>query len=389
MIIQSLIDTDLYKFTMQQAVLHHFPGFEVEYAFKCRDREIDLAKYIDEINKELDYLCTLKFTEDELSFLSSLTFIKKDYIDFLRIFKFNRDFITVEKIANEIDVRIKGPWLHTILFEVPVLAIINEVYFRNYDKEPDFEKAENLLKQKIEIVKENANLIKFADFGTRRRRSGQWQKRVIEMLVKEIPENFTGTSNVLYAMNFNVKPIGTMAHEFLQACQQAGVRLVDSQKLALETWVQEYRGQLGIALSDVVGIDAFLRDFDLYFSKLYDGVRQDSGDPIEWGNKLIDHYIKMGLDPMSKVAVFSDGLNFNRALEIAQYFENKIKVVFGIGTNLTNDFGEEALQIVIKMTRCNGQPVAKVSDSPGKSMCEDESYVTYLRQVFQIDDNQN
>ncbi len=384
MIIQSMLDTDLYKFTMQQAVLHRFPALDVEYAFKCRNENIDMARHIDEINNELDNICELSFSEEELRHLQSLRFIRKDYIDFLRLFRFNRNLISVKPFGKDIDIRIRGPWLHTILFEVPILAIVNEVYFRNIDPEPDYALARQRLNEKISIVKKNSDIFRFADFGTRRRRSRQWQQEVINIVIRELAGNFIGTSNVLFAMTQGIAPIGTMAHEYLQACQAAGSRLVDSQKLALESWVQEYRGDLGIALTDVVGMEAFLRDFDLYFCKLFDGARHDSGDPMEWGEKLIAHYEKMGIDPKGKTAVFSDGLDFPKALEIAERFHGRIKVVFGIGTNLTNDFGDDALQIVIKMTHCNGQAVAKISDSPGKSMCEDDEYVKYLKKVFKI-----
>ncbi|MFC1668759.1 nicotinate phosphoribosyltransferase [Spirochaetota bacterium] len=386
MIIENLLDTDLYKFTMQQAVLHRFPALDAEFAFRCRNTDVDLTAHIDEIKDEVDHLCSIQFKDEELQFLKSLRFMKSDYIDFLKIFKLNREFIHINSKEGRLDIRIKGPWLHTILFEVPVLAIVNEVYFRNTDPEPDYSLAMGLLSKKIDIVKENSKIFRFADFGTRRRRSREWQREIIETLVKKIGKNFIGTSNVLFAMENSISPIGTMAHEFLQACQATEVRLVDSQKFALECWVQEYRGDLGIALSDVVGMDAFLRDFDLYFCKLFDGARHDSGDPYVWCDKLIDHYGKMKVDPATKTAVFSDGLDFKKARDIALKYGHKINVVFGIGTNLTNDFGDEPLQIVIKMTKCNGQHVAKISDTPGKTICEDDSFISYLKGVFKIKD---
>jgi len=175
-----------------------------------------------------------------------------------------------------------------------------------------------------------------------------------------------------------------MAHEYLQACQAVGPRLRDSQVFAFNTWAREYRGDLGIALSDVCGMDAFLRDFDLFFCKLFDGARHDSGDPFEWGEKLIAHYQKMRIDPRTKVMVFSDSLNVPLAIKLFEYFRGRSQTAFGIGTNLTNDLGHEALQIVIKMTRCNGQPVAKISDEPSKAIDYDPSYVKYLREVFNV-----
>lgn len=382
MIIKSLLDTDLYKFTMQQVVLHRFPAAEVEYEFKCRNKGIDFEPYLKRINEEIDNLCSLRFAEDELDFLRSLSFIKNDYVDFLSIYQLNRKFIDINVENGELNLIIKGPWLHTILFEVPLLAIVNEVFFE--DKDADYGIAKDKLEKKIEIVKEQGNSFRFADFGTRRRRSLKWHEEVVKTLVEEVPQNLTGTSNVYFAKKYNLTPIGTMAHEFLQYAQGAGVRLVDSQKYALEQWVQEYRGELGIALSDVVGVDAFLRDFDLYFSKLFDGVRHDSGDPFTWCDKVIAHYKEMKIDPTTKTAVFSDGLNFELAIEIAKKYAGKINVVFGIGTNLTNDFTDKPLQIVIKMVEANGQPVAKLSDSKGKMMCRDDKYVEYLKMVYKI-----
>jgi len=228
------------------------------------------------------------------------------------------------------------------------------------------------------------NILPFVDFGTRRRFSKVYQYLILEALIHPPFEvNLKGTSNVEFAKIFQLTPIGTMAHEWLQA-HQALTRVIDSQKVALEVWAKEYRGDLGIALSDVVGFDAFLRDFDPYFAKLFDGCRHDSGDPYEWCNKLIKHYENMGIDPRTKTAVFSDGLSFEKAVDIFSEFCHKINVSFGIGTFLTNIHTFETLQIVIKMIECNGHPVAKISDSKGKGMCEDRSYLNYLKKTFEI-----
>lgn len=386
-IIKSLLDTDLYKFTMQQTVLHQFPhANDVEFHFRCRTPNINLAQYIEEINAEVDHLCTLTFTEDELKYLGSLRFIKPDYVDFLTLFRLQRKYINVIDLGDgQIDIVIKGPWLHTIPFEIYMLSIVNEVYFRhvsaNDDKALIFEKGHGLLNEKIEQIKVDPSF-KFSDFGTRRRFSRDWQEEVIKTLKSEVPENFTGTSNVYFAMKYNLVPIGTMAHEYLQACQALGPRLRDSQKYALEVWVQEYRGDLGIALTDVIGLDAFLSDFDLYFCKLFDGVRHDSGNPYEWGEKILTHYQKMKIDAKTKQFVFSDGLDVPKAMDLHNHFKGRVKCFFGIGTNLTNDVGYKALNIVLKMTNCNNSPVAKLSDTPGKSMCNDEGYMTYLSSVF-------
>jgi len=373
---------------MQQLVLHRFPANVVKYRFKCRTKNLNLIPYINRISEEIDHLCTLRFTEEELVYLNTFDFFKKDYIDFLRMFQLNRKHIKIGIKNRKLDIVIEGPWWETILFEVPILSIVNEVYYNENDlcNESEFKNGEFKLKKKIKFVKKLPDSLKFtfADFGTRRRRSKNWHEYVVKTLAEELPGKFVGTSNVWLAMKHNVKPIGTMAHEFLQG-MQAMVRLSDSQKYAFENWVQEYRGDLGIALTDVVGMDAFLRDFDKYFCKLFDGCRHDSGDPYKWCEKLIVHYKNMGIDPMTKTAVFSDGLTIPKAINLVQKFHNRIKMSFGIGTNLTNDCETDAISIVIKMIKCNGMDVAKVSDSSGKTMCENEEFLTYLKQVFQIE----
>lgn len=388
-IIQSLLDTDLYKFTMQQTVYHQFPhARDVKYNFKCRTKGVNLQKFISEINEEIDSLCALKFSETELSYLGNLRYMKADYIDFLRLFHFQRQHINVvalEGSDEEIDILISGPWLYTILYEVYVLSIINEVYFRNTvtDHDDNMMEARKRLAEKIEYVKSNANSeFKFSDFGTRRRYSREWHEEVVQVLHQNLPDNFTGTSNVYFAMKYNLTPIGTMAHEYLQACQALGPRLRDSQKFALEKWVQEYRGDLGIALTDVIGLDAFIRDFDLYFCKLFDGVRHDSGDPVAWGERFLEHYKTMKIDARTKSFVFSDGLDMAKAIGLHNHFYGRVKTFYGIGTNLTNDTNYKALNIVLKMTECNGSPVAKLSDSAGKTMCKDERYLDYLKETF-------
>ena len=391
MIIQSLLDTDLYKFTMMQVVLHHFPAAQAEYRFKCRTPNVDLTPCLPEIDEELRGLCSLQFTQRELQYLRSWRFFKSDFVDLLGLFQLDQRFIKVSRLndAGEIDITIKGPWLHTILFEVPVLAIVSEVYNRRAHPKPDFGEGRKRLAAKIKLMNGVEDpAFRIADYGTRRRFSREWQDEVIVTLKDRIGPKFVGTSNVKFALDHGLTPLGTMAHEYLQACQAVGPRLRDSQVFAFNTWAREYRGDLGIALSDVCGMDAFLRDFDLFFCKLFDGVRHDSGDPFEWGEKLIAHYNKMRIDPRSKVMVFSDSLNVPLAIRLFEYFRGRSQTAFGIGTNLTNDLGYEALQIVIKMTRCNGQPVAKISDEPSKSMDYDPSYVAYLREVFQVPEAQ-
>ncbi len=388
MIITSLLDTDLYKFTMMQAVLHHYPAAQVQYRFKCRTPGIPLADHIDEISSEIDALCALRFRSEELDYLRGLRFIKSDFVDFLGLFHLDRKYIRLRASQvepGEIELDIVGPWLHTILFEVPLLAIINEVWFRHAGQ-PEAGEGERRLDAKIVRLREGGEDCVIADYGTRRRYSRDWHARVLPRLKAGLGAQFAGTSNVHFAREYGMTPLGTMAHEWLQAFQALGPRLRDSQAVAFDVWAKEYRGDLGIALSDVVGLKAFLRDFDLYFCKLFDGMRHDSGEPLQWGEEILAHLERMRIDPRTKTLVFSDGLDVDKVLELHERFRGRCRLAFGIGTNLTNDLGPTPLQIVIKMIRCNGQPVAKLSDSPGKSMCEDEGYVRYLRQVFELPD---
>jgi nicotinate phosphoribosyltransferase len=390
MIITSLLDTDLYKFTMMQVVLHQFPGAQVEYKFKCRNPGVPLASFAEEIREEIRSLCSLSFKQGELQYLRSLRFIKSDFVDFLDLFKLNEKYIQVTPLpSGEVDITIQGPWLHTILFEIPVLAIVNEVYFRNTQKVPDLMEGRRRLDTKIaQLQGPGLETLKIADYGTRRRFSRAWHEEVLRVLSARLGTGpagqFAGTSNVYYAYALGLTPLGTMAHEYLQACQALGPRLRDSQIFAFESWAKEYRGDLGIALSDVYGFNAFLRDFDLYFCKLFDGARHDSGDPFSWGERMIAHYQHNRVDPKTKTLIYSDSLTIPRTIELFEQFRGRCQLAFGVGTNLTNDLGYEPLQIVIKMTRCNGQPVAKLSDSPGKGMCDDEKYLAYLRQVFEV-----
>ncbi len=396
-IIHSLLDTDLYKFTMLQVVLHKFPQTHSVYHFRCRNLEdtvYPLVDILDDLNQQLDYLCSLKYKEDELQYLRKLRFIKSDFVDYLELFQLKRRFIQASIDAEgRLDIHIEGPMVQAMMFEIFVLAIVNELYFSRIKTDQVWAEGERRLQAKLDLIQQyeksqqpNDPPFLVSDFGTRRRYSFAWQKHVVAAFHKTVPNVFRGTSNVLLAKELNITPIGTMAHEFLQAFQALDVRLRDFQKAALETWVQEYRGDLGIALTDVVGMDAFLRDFDLYFAKLFDGLRHDSGDPYEWGDKAYAHYRKLKIDTKTKMLTFSDGLNLPKAWELHQYFKDRFQVSFGIGTNLTNDMGQKPLNIVLKLVECNGQSVAKISDSPGKTMTDNDTFLAYLRQVFEIEE---
>ena len=390
-VITSLLDTDLYKFTMWQTMLHRHPQTQAEYRFVCRNQPAyPLTELLDEVNAELDALCALSFTEDELRYLGGLRYIKSDFVDFLRIFRFQRGFIQAFAEGDQLRIVAKGPQVHVMAFEIFVLAIVNELYFRRFDRASAEVEGRRRLEAKIAAIETFVQQpalrhpFELFDFGVRRRFSRPWQREVVQAFSARLPQVFKGTSNVRLACDLGLVPIGTMAHEYLQTYQALGVRLRDSQKAALEDWVQEYRGDLGIALTDVVGMDAFLADFDLYFAKLFDGLRHDSGDPLVWAEKALAHYAKLRIDPHTKRLVFSDGLTVDKAIGIYRALGDRTQLGFGIGTHLSNDVGLQTLNIVMKLTSANGQPVAKLSDSPGKTLCDDATFLAYLRQVFNV-----
>ncbi|MDH2245996.1 nicotinate phosphoribosyltransferase [Pseudomonas sp. GD03855] len=388
-IIQSLLDTDFYKLTMMQAVLHHYPNAEVEWAFRSRSAE-DLTPYLGEIRQQIEALAELQMTSEELAYLERIPYMQPDFIRFLGLFRFDLRYLHVNIEDGELVMHLRGPWLHVILFEVPLLAIVSEVRNRARYPEVTLDQARDRLDEKLswlcsQASEEELASFTLADFGTRRRFSFAVQAMVVDRLQRNFPGRFAGTSNVHLARTQNVKPMGTMAHEWIMAHQQLGPRLIDSQVAALDCWVREYRGALGIALTDCITMDAFLRDFDLYFAKLFDGLRHDSGDPLVWAEKAIAHYQRLGIDPRTRQLIFSDGLDLAKALEIHRALVDRSNPSFGIGTGLTCDIpGVEPTNMVIKMTACNGQPIAKISDSPGKTMCRDEAFVSYMRHVFGV-----
>jgi len=388
--IKSLIDNDLYKFTMMQVVFEKYAGTEVRYDFKCRSgRIIELGnshRFLNDVNEAIKKYCDLTFIRHELEYMESIRFFKPSFIEYLRIFKPNYNYVNVyETEDKDLGITIQGPWLSTILFEVPILAIVSECYHKYYN--PGLMapiKGQERFWNKIEYLDTHIHHdseVRIVDLGTRRRYSFDWHEKIMQMAAQT--RYIKGTSNVYFAMNYNMTPVGTMAHEYVCAHQQLG-RVEDSQKSAFQAWADVYRGDLGIALSDTVGFDAFLRDFDLYFAKLFDGARHDSGDPYEWCEKLIKHYESLNIDSRTKIAVFSDGLTFPVIVDLFRAFNVAIKTTFGIGTNLTNDVGVDPLQIVIKMTECNGRPVAKISDSKGKGMCRDHDFEKYIKGIFRV-----
>jgi len=385
-IVMSLLDTDLYKFNMDQVIFHKHTDLCGQYYFKCRNEGVKFTKeMVEEISDQIDHLCTLRFKHKELDYLRSIRFIKDDYVEFLRLWHPIRDYVKVDYKDGELSVIVDGPLFSAMQFEIYLLEIINEVYFRMaYDYETLRKSAEERLDAKIKAMNDGTYTFKFAEFGCRRRLSREWEDVVVKRFCTET-KNCVGTSNVYLAMKYNVTPIGTYAHEFVQMYQGIDkIPLAYTNYYAMKDWYAEYDGDNGTALTDTVTTDLFLLDFNRSMVNNYTGVRHDSGDPYEWGEKIIAHYKKYGVDPKTKLLLFSDSLDFDRAQKLHEYFCDKSKVSFGIGTFVSNDTCEEALNIVIKLQYVNGRPVAKLSDAPGKAMCRDEDYLEYLKRSVEF-----
>ena len=386
-IIRSALDDDAYKLHMGQAMYHSGAGnADAEFKFINRTSE-DLTPYLREIQEEIERLGDISYSQDSLRHLSKVPFLKSSYINHLENFRLKPRMVKVGVVDGKLEIRARGPWMEISPFEIRILSIVSEIRNRHVYPDLSIEQVNESLIRKFEWLKDNASVdelaeFKVAEFGTRRRISFDAQKAVVRLLKNEFPGVFVGTSNYELAREFDIKGIGTNAHEWFQAHQQLGPRLVDSQKAAFDAWIKEYRGDAGVILTDCIGLDAFIRDFDPYFAKLFDGCRHDSGNPLTWGDRLIAHYESMRIDPRTKSLIFSDGLNFEKALEIFRHFRGRINVSFGIGTYLTNGVQDvKPLNIVMKMVSCNGAPVAKISDEPNKAVCEDPGFLTYLKSV--------
>ena len=387
-ILTSILDTDAYKLHMQQAVFHRYHDITVAAEFRCRGDEL-LGEYRDEIQAQITLMSELALTDEEYRYLAGLPFFRKDYLDWLKAFRFNPQQVQVTNRHGTLEIRISGPWREVVLWEVPLLAVISEVVHRHRSPQATPEQAVSQLRGKLERFRALAgdtdlSRFRLMDFGTRRRFSRAVQQAIVTTLKSDFPY-LVGTSNYDMARRLDLAPVGTQAHEWFQAHQQISPVLANSQRAALQAWLDEYPAQLGIALTDCITMDAFLRDFGPDFAGRYQGLRHDSGDPLEWGEKAIAHFEKLDIDPMSKTLVFSDNLDLDKALTLYRHFYRRINLVFGIGTRLTCDLpGVKPLNIVIKLVECNGKPVAKLSDSPGKTICEDPAFVKALRKAFDL-----
>ncbi|MDD6657315.1 MAG: nicotinate phosphoribosyltransferase [Lachnospiraceae bacterium] len=389
-IIVSLLETDMYKMSMGQAIYHQFSDYKTTWSFKCRNKDVHFTdEMVAEIKRQIQLYCNLRFTEDELEYLNNIKWIKGSYVDFLRLWKPRyEDFEITTNAECGLAIETKGTWLNTSMYEIPTLAIVNEVYFRMaYDYEKLMQSFKERLQKKIQFLIDGTyQLGAFSEFGLRRRLSAEAQELAIQELAKaNYPcSKFVGTSNVYLAKKFGLTPVGTMAHEWIMCVGQGNHKHnpAYSNWYALDAWVKEYGVLNGTALTDAITTDCFLKDFQLTYATLFSGLRHDSGDPIEWGDKMIEHYKALGIDPKTKTLLFSDSLNFEKADKLYRYFKDKAKVAFGIGTYIANDTEVPALNIVMKTTACNGMDVAKISDTPGKGMCKNPDYVHYLQRCI-------
>lgn len=391
-IIISLLETDMYKFSMGQVIFHQFSDYKTTWSFKCRNKDVFFTdEMVEEIKEQIKAYCNLRFTEDELQYLDNILWIKGSYIDFLRLWQPRFDDFDITTDAEcGLAIETKGTWLNTSMYEIPVLAIVNEVYFRMaYDYNHLIKVFNEKLEEKVgwlEIHQSKYYLSSFSEFGLRRRLSAEAQEMAVKRLAtaRYSSSTFVGTSNVYLAMKNGLKPTGTQAHEYIMCVGQGNHKHnpAYSNWYAMESWVKEYGILNGTALTDTITTDCFLSDFNLTYATLFSGVRHDSGDPYEWGDKIIKHYEELGIDPQTKTLLFSDSLNFEKADNIFRYFQGRAKVAFGIGTYISNDTDVEPLNIVMKVTKCNGQDVAKLSDIEGKGMCKNPEYVEYLQRCI-------
>lgn len=391
-IIRSLMETDAYKFSMGQVIFHQFNSDRTRWLFRCRNKDVKFTPaMVKEIKEQIDHYCTLRFTDTELEWLNvNLPWITRDYTDFLRFWHPRREEIyineTTEHVPCGLHIETSGTWLNTSMYEIAILAIVNEVYFAFTEGagawnsrfvEATVDKFDRLASKEFDIGT-------FSEFGLRRRYSAEMQDWLLYYIRELGLPGFVGTSNVYLAMQMGLKATGTQAHEFIMCVGQGHHEYnpAYSNRFALEAWVKEYQTDNGIALTDTITTDAFLCDFNKHYAAVFSGVRHDSGDPIEWGEKMLVHYNRCGIDPTLKTLLFSDGLDFEKATAIRRHFDGRAKVAFGIGTYLSNP-RPDPLNIVMKVVECNGAPVAKISDVEGKGMCQSEEYVRYLNRAIE------
>lgn len=393
-VLNSLLDTDLYKLTMGQIAFKKYRNLNAVHRFTLRSDNVDLGPLYGKINQEMEHYCSLKFTQDELKYLKNLNYFEEEYLQFLEGFQPKFSHLSIQRnssVNGGIEIESKGSWAETIFFEVPILSLINELYYLDRDAVTHYQEGERRLEPKVEALKRLADDFGLqgqgllVEFGTRRRFRGEWHDRLLNLLKQGLGDLLGGTSNVALAQKHSLSPMGTMAHEYIQAFQVISDDLANSQSLALTTWLEQYGEMLNCALSDTLGTDLFLKEFDGELAERFNALRHDSGSPLAWVEKVWQHYMKLNLDPAQKTVLFSDGLNMEQVEVILKFMmDRKIPMQprFGIGTNLTHDVGLRPLSVVMKLVELDGQPVCKISDDPGKISGVSPEYLERLRQTF-------
>ncbi len=388
--LKSLLDTDFYKLAMQQAYFHQKSELHSRWQFKSRGGD-DLAHILPALKAAVAELESISLTLDEQRYLKSTGVFQEDYLAFLKSFRFKSEYVHCSLKNNELHLAVEGPLLEATLYEVPLLSMICELYNKQrypYTGEKIFT---DVIKNKInglkrKLIESDQSTFAFQEFGTRRRFSQRAQEILIELLSEHLPQVFKGTSNIHLAKKYQLPCVGTMGHEWLQVYQALDGPLIDSQKRALSAWLEHYGVHLSVALTDIIGIDAFCHDLDANLAHRYQGFRHDSGSAIEFGEKILARLKALNIEAKDKTLVFSDGLNFSKAYQIHEHFRGRIKVCFGIGTWLSgNMVVNRPLNIVLKLVALNDKPVAKISDSFGKSMCEDYGFLQQLMAIFAVD----
>lgn len=410
-IIKSLLDTDLYKLTMHAAVFANFPEAEVIYKYTNRSYQLFFNENaVSWLREQLKHLGELRFTENEIAYLKeTIPYLPQDYLNYIKDFQFDPESqieFTTENVADSSDkfnlqILIKGKWKDTILYEIPVLALVSEAYFKFVDTDWTYDSQLEQAQNKARILFENK--IVFSEFGTRRRRSTNTQDLVMQGImkaVKEKPEEygklFLGTSNVMFAKKYGVKPIGTVAHEWVMGIAAITDDYIHANKNAMDYWINTFGAKnAGLALTDTFGTDDFLKSFMPPYSDCYIGVRQDSGDPLEYTKKIAYHYHHvLKLPEFTKVICYSDSLNVEKAIQYAQVAHSHgLLATFGIGTNFTNDFHKksqqsaksEPLNIVIKLLEVNNNHAIKISDNLGKNMGDPKTVGRVKRELGYVE----
>ncbi|MCA4783099.1 nicotinate phosphoribosyltransferase [Empedobacter stercoris] len=369
-IIKSIIDNDFYKFTMQFGVTKLYPDVMARYKFINRGEHEFPDGFAEELQNEINAMASLALTKDEKEFFSTnCPYLSPAYLDFLQGYRYDPAEVKISQNGSDVEVLVEGYWYRTILWEVPILCLISEIFYKltNAQRISNGEITKRT-SDKVDLY--NRLGVTVAEFGTRRRHSYEVHDIVMKELTNHKGKSFVGTSNVHFAHKYGVKPIGTHAHEwFMFHGARYGFKIANS--ISLDRWVKVYYGDLGIALTDTYTSDIFFGQFDKKLSKLFDGVRHDSGDPIEFGEKTIAHYEKMGINPLFKTIIFSDGLNSEKVEVITKAFKDRIGLSFGIGTNLTNDTNLRPMNIVMKLTEISSidikwTGVVKLSDEKNK-----------------------